>query len=960
MSLSREAAKEICGYIKEHCATLFGQKFFECRLVKAVQVQSGSKADKFESKFFALAKFRVFLLHGKHTGSLKVEKCFNLLALRQIQVVKESETGLTIGWEVDKSGRTASVFIRLADEKEATDLACELLAALKHYFPDIRDSLTHLITQLSPPTLMSLFAFLPTSTPDLPCHNFRRSYVAYCDFHDQPFKDEVVWDVERIYFVHNIREIRLDDFSHLSVKDQVAILGCIQFSSYFTGIYVDGFRLSPEHLEVVLNVCRRSHALKSLKLVSCGLPKEYVGQLAAALQANYERLPLECLDLSGNNLDDKKSIAQLASALARIHTLKSIILMDCSLSEKSVHQLSFGLYTGLGMDTSIGKKFELQTLVLARNSLKDDANELVNFVSLCNSLRTLDLSHTGFHVDRLWSALKLGGLLLERLKLGGCQTHVGKKSSSRDSHHQQPVATVVKELFTSMVNLKKLEELNLSDCRLGSYLSVVLNALGVASLKSLDISGNDIGNIGARLLSKALQLNNSLKKVSVDRNQIGPDGLAELAHALELNYCLTSMPIPFLDITDAINNKSVSADRVRMTGIVGDIESNLERNRNITTEQLAKQCRQKTVHNIINRTDHYSANSSEQKKAIFYNLAKCIVELDDKAGTSSPQTNLDLSEYLSSQGLIRGMVQQLKDYSQSYSGKYLKKFKDALDARNVEVLDEAQSVLASLDSEDLDELERNLKTIAEAHFTRSAWNTIFKEADSLLSSNDLLKLRGALPSDGPIDTSLHAAILGRGGTPAGAHRPNSVLDESLLASLASADLNSIDGMLTGDEAEGRSGRQTPKLVHLSKGRPRPARQNRNVRPVRDSPGFSGDCMDTPPPPPSYPPPPEPRMETSVHSSQDHSSASSSVEPSNGGQNTSGSAEPISINTSSPTPPPLIPRRNKVGSTGSSGGPPKLPPKPESSGKSPTDLRNHKTLVLPAFDMTNPASPKNNF
>lgn len=98
-------------------------------------------------------------------------------------------------------------------------------------------------------------------------------------------------------------------------------------------------------------------------------------------------------------------------------------------------------------------------------------------------------------------------------------------------------------------------------------------------------------------------------------------------------------------------------------------------------------------------------------------MAKCIVELDEKASTSNSPVSLDLSEYLSSQGLIRGMVQQLKEYSQSYSGKYLKKFKDALDARNVEVLDEAKSVLAGLDSEDIDELERNLKTIAEAHFT---------------------------------------------------------------------------------------------------------------------------------------------------------------------------------------------------------------------------------------------------
>lgn len=116
----------------------------------------------------------------------------------------------------------------------------------------------------------------------------------------------MLWDIERIYFTHHIHEIRLDDFSHLSVKDQVSIVGCAQFSSYFTGIFVDGIRLQPDHIDVILNVVRRSNSLKSLKLLNCGLTKEFPHQLGNALTANTS-LPLAILDLSGNLLDDKKS-----------------------------------------------------------------------------------------------------------------------------------------------------------------------------------------------------------------------------------------------------------------------------------------------------------------------------------------------------------------------------------------------------------------------------------------------------------------------------------------------------------------------------------------------------------------------------------------------------------------------------------------------------------------------------
>jgi hypothetical protein len=87
----------------------------------------------------------------------------------------------------------------------------------------------------------------------------------------------------------------------------VAIIGCAQYSSYFTGILVDGgVRLQPEHIESILSVVRKSSALKSLKLINCGLLKDFPHLLGSAIAAN-PTLPLTILDLSGNLLDDKKS-----------------------------------------------------------------------------------------------------------------------------------------------------------------------------------------------------------------------------------------------------------------------------------------------------------------------------------------------------------------------------------------------------------------------------------------------------------------------------------------------------------------------------------------------------------------------------------------------------------------------------------------------------------------------------
>ena len=56
---------------------------------------------------------------------------------------------------------------------------------------------------------------------------------------------------------------------------------------------------------------------------------------------------------------------------------------------------------------------------------------------------------------------------------------------------------------------------------LWSEINNVINALGSnQSLQILDITGNLMGDVGARLLAKALQINTRLRTINLDRNGI--------------------------------------------------------------------------------------------------------------------------------------------------------------------------------------------------------------------------------------------------------------------------------------------------------------------------------------------------------------------------------------------------------------------------------------------------------
>ncbi|KAJ8291040.1 hypothetical protein GJAV_G00020720 [Gymnothorax javanicus] len=98
-----------------------------------------------------------------------------------------------------------------------------------------------------------------------------------------------------------------------------------------------------------------------------------------------------------------------------------------------------------------------------------------------------------------------------------------------------------------------LTSLSLADSKLKSDLTIVLNALGSnTSLTRVDISGNGMGDMGAKMLAKALQINSKLRTVIWDKNNISPQGLQDVAAALEKNFTIRFMPIPIIDASQAL------------------------------------------------------------------------------------------------------------------------------------------------------------------------------------------------------------------------------------------------------------------------------------------------------------------------------------------------------------------------------------------------------------------------
>lgn len=337
--------------------------------------------------------------------------------------------------------------------------------------------------------------------------------------------------------------------------------------------------------------------LKHLNFSKTSLSPKGVNSLAQSLSAS-QSIPntLTHLDLSGNVLrgDDLTSFYNFLGQPNSLHTL-DLSNTDCSLDlvcaallrgsvqhitilnvSKSIFALRKGKDAPPAFKHFFSSAMVLNTINISGTKLPPEAlkalllglasNPNVKDVSLdlsCCELRSggsqilegciaeipniscLDISDNGLDSDMatllVWLAKNRS---IRHLSLGKNFNNIKSKN----------LAPVLDNLVHMIQDEESpLTSLSLADSKLKTDLTLVLNALGSnASLTRVDISGNGMGDMGAKMLAKALQINSKLRTVIWDRNNVSPQGLQDVAAALEKNFTIRFMPLPIIDASQAL------------------------------------------------------------------------------------------------------------------------------------------------------------------------------------------------------------------------------------------------------------------------------------------------------------------------------------------------------------------------------------------------------------------------
>ncbi|XP_065519533.1 capping protein, Arp2/3 and myosin-I linker protein 2 isoform X2 [Lathamus discolor] len=294
--------------------------------------------------------------------------------------------------------------------------------------------------------------------------------------------------------------------------------------------------LAADDTSKLQNLLHQCHSLSHLSLASTDCPLDTLfGALVHGCHTS-----LTHLDLSKNVYSHKRvktTSSGIKEFFSQACALRHVSLAGTKLPADAVRALLQGL-----ADNSHISDLRLD---LSNCELRSAGAQVIqDLIPVTSSIGDLDLSDNGFDPDMVTLVLSIGRSKSIRHVSLGKNFNIKSKEGLLDVLHRIVQLTQEDDC--------PLQSLSVAESRLKLGTNVLLSALGSnTSLTALDISGNAMGDTGAKMLAKALQINTKLRTVVWDRNNTTAHGLLEVAQALERNYTLKCMPLPMSDVAQA-------------------------------------------------------------------------------------------------------------------------------------------------------------------------------------------------------------------------------------------------------------------------------------------------------------------------------------------------------------------------------------------------------------------------
>ena len=342
------------------------------------------------------------------------------------------------------------------------------------------------------------------------------------------------------------------------VSDELAL--AIQANNDLEELHLYNANLKSSAVVILKSLCNIS-TLKILHLSDNNMPPETGEALASVILCN---TGLQELNLINNNLDEE--VLRVAEVLKCIASLRKLYLSKNNISKTVSHELALAI-----------KSYKcLETLWLSNCNLKSSVVAIFQALSTISSLKCLSISNNQI-TEEAGEALAsvilhnrgLEILYLRNNNLGKGMLEIVKalqhitSLKSLDLSKNNISNEVSVELAVAIKSNKHLEELWMLDCNLKSLVTVILQSLTtISSLKGLDVNDNQVSKEAGEALASVISrvhnrllviLHNTGLKELYIRNNNLGKGMLKIAKALQHINSLESLNLSNNNISNEVS-----------------------------------------------------------------------------------------------------------------------------------------------------------------------------------------------------------------------------------------------------------------------------------------------------------------------------------------------------------------------------------------------------------------------
>eukprot|EP00029_Vermamoeba_vermiformis_P011290 TRINITY_DN616_c0_g3_i1.p1 TRINITY_DN616_c0_g3~~TRINITY_DN616_c0_g3_i1.p1 ORF type:complete len:1196 (-),score=549.69 TRINITY_DN616_c0_g3_i1:108-3239(-) len=223
------------------------------------------------------------------------------------------------------------------------------------------------------------------------CGGFVQTYRTVCDYYSVPPQENVVWDLENLFYNNDVKSFNLSEFIQ---KDKYpnpeyqTLITSLAHNLWFNALIIDGQKLGTDGIAMLANVLKTNQGLRVLHLKNVGATKDSIAQLFDAMAQN-KLLNLADIDVSNNGIEDKgaQSIADfLAKYDKRLHALD---ISNGNIGKKGM----MGIFEAMQKNTQICAT--LKKLAIANNKFdQESSRKLGLLLGKAQALRELNLANT--------------------------------------------------------------------------------------------------------------------------------------------------------------------------------------------------------------------------------------------------------------------------------------------------------------------------------------------------------------------------------------------------------------------------------------------------------------------------------------------------------------------------------------------------------------------------------------